>query len=317
MRLCRFQHAGHVHDGFYFSDRVISFQAANAAYKKHMRSELLLPQDESLLSFLPPDGRARAIAQQLLNWVESEDFPADVATPIDQVKLLTPIPRPGKLLLLAGNYPEHVQETGDLGRERAETFPYVFMKPPTTTLTHPGDAVRIPAISPTHIDWELELAVVIGRRCKDVDESEALSVVAGYTIVNDISNRKFRPNSNRKERPKDKFFDWLHGKWFDGFCPCGPCVVSADEIPNPQSLDLRLTVNGTVQQQSNTSQQVFSVAAVISFISSIMTLEPGDLISTGTPAGVGLGKNLYLRPGDQIHASIERIGTLMTPVVAE
>ena len=142
-------------------------------------------------------------------------------------------------------------------------------------------------------------------------------MLAGYTIVNDISNRKFRPNPDRKERPKDKFFDWLHGKWFDGFAPCGPCVIAADVVPDPQALDLYLTVNGETQQQSNTSKQVFSVAQVISFVSSIMTLEPGDIISTGTPAGVGLGKNVFLKPGDKIAATIEGIGTLETPVVAE
>ncbi len=317
MRLCRFEHNAQIHDGFYYPEKVISFTAANAAYRKHMRSEILLPQVESLLAYLPPDGRAHGVALQLLDWVESEDFPTDVAYPIDQVKLLVPIPRPNKLLLLAGNYAEHVAETGDVGREREETFPYVFMKPPSTTLTHPGDPVKIPKISSTHIDWELELAVVIGRECRAVDESDALDVVAGYTIVNDISNRKFRPNPNRKERPKDKFFDWLHGKWFDGFCPCGPCIVSAENVPDPQTLDLRLTVNGEMQQQSNTNQQVFSVAQVISFISSIMTLEPGDIISTGTPAGVGLGKNVFLKPGDEIQASIADIGTLVTPIIAE
>ncbi|MDA7977953.1 MAG: fumarylacetoacetate hydrolase family protein [Pirellulales bacterium] len=317
MRLCRFQHDGEIHDGFYAGDQVISFASANTAYHKHMGSEILLPHQETLLAYLPPDGRARSIAQQLQDWVESEDCPAHVATPVDQVKLLVPIPRPNKLLLLAGNYADHVAETGDIGREQEETFPYVFMKPPSTTLTHPGDAIRLPKISNTHIDWELELAVVIGREARGISEADALSIVAGYTIVNDISNRKFRPNPNRKERPKDKFFDWLHGKWFDGFCPCGPCVVSAEAIPDPQALELRLTVNGETQQEASASQQVFSVAQVISFASSILTLEPGDIISTGTPAGVGLGKNVFLGPGDEMQASIEGIGTLVTPVVAE
>ena len=133
-----------------------------------------------------------------------------------------PIAQPAKILLLAGNYATHVVERGGIAAERDETFPYVFMKPPTTTLTHPGDPIVIPRVSPDHIDWECELGVVIGRRCRDVDEAEALDYVAGYTVVNDISDRKFTPNPGRKPRERDKFFDWLHGKWHDTFCPIGP-----------------------------------------------------------------------------------------------
>jgi len=111
--------------------------------------------------------------------------------------------------------------------ERAETFPYVFMKPPTTTLTDPGKPIKIPAVSPDHIDWELELGVIIGRRAKGVQEADALRYVAGYTVVNDISDREFHPNPQRKVRKNDGFFDWQHGKWHDGFCPMGPCIASA------------------------------------------------------------------------------------------
>ena len=161
------------------------------------------------------------------------------------------------------------------------------MKPPTTTLVDPGKNVVIPKISPNAIDWELELAVVIGKRCKAVPEKDALSVVAGYTVINDISNRKFRPNPKREKREKDTFFDWLHGKWHDSFCPCGPCLTSADAIANPQGLELKLLLNEEVRQNGSTAQQIFPVAAVIEFISNMVTLEPGDIISTGTPAGVG------------------------------
>ena len=204
-----------------------------------------------------------------------------------------------------------------MAAERAETFPYVFMKPPTTTLTDPGQPVVIPQVSPAAIDWELELAVVIGKLCKGVAESEALQFVAGYTVINDISNRKFRPNPTRRARDKDSFFDWLHGKWHDSFCPCGPCVVSADAIADPQDLPMQLRVNGQLKQDSSTAQQIFPVAAVIEFISSFVTLEPGDLISTGTPAGVGNTSGTYLQPGDKIEARIEGIGTLSSPVVAQ
>jgi 2-keto-4-pentenoate hydratase/2-oxohepta-3-ene-1,7-dioic acid hydratase in catechol pathway len=144
-----------------------------------------------------------------------------------------------------------------------------------------------------------------------------LDYVAGYTVVNDVTDRKFTPNPGRKPRDRDKFFDWLHGKWHDTFCPMGPCVLSADEGLDPQSFGLRLTVNGEVKQEGSTGQMVFPVAAVISFLSSFMTLQPGDILSTGTPAGVGSAKGTYLKPGDVVVASIDRIGRLENPIVAE
>jgi 2-keto-4-pentenoate hydratase/2-oxohepta-3-ene-1,7-dioic acid hydratase in catechol pathway len=153
------------------------------------------------------------------------------AIPIAQAELLVPVPRPNKLFCLAGNYAEHIKEGGGIPAERAQTFPYVFMKPPSTTLTHPNKPIKIPAVAPDAVDWELELGVVIGRKCKNASEADALKYVAGYTIINDVSQRKFRPNANRVKREKDVFFDWLHGKWFDTFCPCGPCIVSTDAIP--------------------------------------------------------------------------------------
>jgi 2,4-didehydro-3-deoxy-L-rhamnonate hydrolase len=233
------------------------------------------------------------------------------------VQLLVPIPQPKKLFLLAGNYAEHIQEGGGIAAERAETFPYVFMKPPSTTLTHPGEPVQIPSISPNAIDWEIELAVVIGRKGKHIKEADALEYVAGYTVVNDISNRKFLPNPDRKERPNNKFFDWMHGKWHDSFCPCGPCIASADGVADPQKLKLELRLNGEVKQDSSTAHQIFPVAAVIEFISGIVTLEPGDIIATGTPAGVGNTTGTYIKPGDKLEATIAGIGTLVSPVTAE
>jgi 2-keto-4-pentenoate hydratase/2-oxohepta-3-ene-1,7-dioic acid hydratase in catechol pathway len=191
------------------------------------------------------------------------------------------------------------------------------MKPPSTTLTHPGDPVIIPRVSPNHVDWECELGVVIGRHCRDVDEADALEYVAGYTVVNDVTDRKFTPNPARKARERDKFFDWLHGKWHDTFTPVGPCILSADVVADPQSFPLRLTVNGEVKQNASTAQMVFPVAAVVSFISRFVTLEPGDIISTGTPSGVGSATGTYLKPGDVLRATIGGIGTLENPVEAE
>src|SRR5262249_17694826 len=156
-----------------------------------------------------------------------------------------------------------------------------------TTLTNPGDPIRLPKVSPDHVDWECELGVVIGRTCRHASEDEALEYVSGYTVVNDISDRKFRPNPGRKPREQDAFFDWLQGKWRDTFCPMGPCVLSADAVDDPQAMQIRLAVNGKVKQDGSTAQMIFPVAAIVSYLSEILTLEPGDVISTGTPSGVG------------------------------
>ena len=189
------------------------------------------------------------------------------------------------------------------------------MKPASTTLNHHEGRIPIPTVSPENIDWECELGVVIGKNTKGVSEAEALHYVAGYTVVNDISDRGFRPNPNRKERDRDKFFDWQHGKWHDGSCPVGPCIATPAAISNPQNLPLKLTVNGEVHQDASTALQIFPVTAVIEFISSFVTLEPGDIIATGTAAGVGYPKGIHLKAGDQVEASIDRIGVLKNMVV--
>jgi 2-keto-4-pentenoate hydratase/2-oxohepta-3-ene-1,7-dioic acid hydratase in catechol pathway len=319
MRLCRFRSKDAIQLGLYNEKFIVPLTAGAAAYADSTHQKLTLPKSDDLLDFLPPEGKGKEAVGQLAAWVERQGaaIPAAARVETDSVELLTPIPRPNKLFLLAGNYNEHIQEGGGAATERAETFPYVFMKPPTTTLTDPGRAVVIPQVSPQHVDWELELAVVIGRRGKHIPESQALQYVAGYTVVNDISDRKFRPNPERKKREKDAFFDWLHGKWHDSFCPCGPCITSAAAIPDPQKLKMKLSVSGKMRQDATTAQQIFPVAAVIEFISNICTLEPGDIISTGTPAGVGNATGTYLKAGDTIDAWIEGIGSLRSTVESE
>jgi len=309
MRLCRFATDGKPAVGFYTETEIIPLDAAAKA------AGVSLPGGDSLLPYLT-GGSARENITKLQSRIENLDDAGrkELSIPIDSVKLLVPVPAPTKLLLLAGNYTAHIEEGGGRAEERANTFPYVFMKPPLTTLTHPGDPVKIPAVSPDHIDWELELGIIIGRQCKAVSEADALDYVAGYTVVNDISDRKFKPNPGRTEREKDKFFDWLHGKWHDTFCPMGPCVLPADEQPDPQTLKLTLRVNGDVKQDSSTSEMVFPVAAIVEFISSYVTLEPGDIISTGPPAGVGNTTGTYLHAGDSLEAEIENIGVLRNPV---
>jgi len=307
MRLCRFVQDGNAAAGFFLDDQIITLSAAAQA-----AGETLEATDD-LLSFLP-HGSQHDVAQRLAEWLsQNEPTSADLA--IKDASILTPIPRPNKLMLLAGNYAKHIEEGGENAVERAQTYPYVFMKPASTTLNHHGGEIPVPAVSPDNIDWECELGVVIGKKAKDVSEAEALDFVAGYTVVNDISDRGFRPNPERKERSRDKFFDWQHGKWHDGSCPVGPCIATPTTISDPQNLPLKLTVNGEVHQDANTAMQIFPVAAVIEFISSFVTLEPGDIISTGTAAGVGHAKGVHLKAGDQVEASIEGIGALKNTMV--
>ncbi|MBM3981550.1 MAG: fumarylacetoacetate hydrolase family protein [Planctomycetes bacterium] len=317
MRLCRFGSENAPRVGFYDERRIVPLKEAIITYSQAQDRSLEIPAATELLPFLP-GGRNFAEARDLAGWVHAHpDRVASFSLETDKTRLLVPVPRPNKIFLLAGNYADHIREGGGIAAERAETFPYVFMKPPSTTLTHPGAAIKIPRAAPDAVDWELELAVVIGRRAKHVTEADALNYVAGYTVLNDISQRRYRPNPVRKKREKDGFFDWLHGKWFDSFCPVGPCVASADAIPDPQALRMKLELNDIVKQDASTAQQIFPVAAVIAFIAEMVTLEAGDLISTGTPAGVGSTTGTFLKPGDVMRGSIERIGQLVTPVEME
>ncbi len=307
MKLCRFEDDDQPATGFFLDEQVIPLSATAQA-----AGETLEATDE-LLSFLPHGSQHEAV-QKMDAWLAGNESAA-ASLAIKDASILTPIPKPNKLLLLAGNYAKHIEEGGENAVERSQTYPYVFMKPASTTLNHHGGDIPIPSVSPDNIDWECELGVVIGKKAKGVSEAEALDYVAGYTVVNDISDRGFRPNPDRKERDRDKFFDWQHGKWHDGSCPVGPCIATPATISDPQNLPLKLTVNGEVHQDASTALQIFPVAAVIEFISSFVTLEPGDIISTGTAAGVGHAKGVNLKAGDQVEASIEGIGALKNTMV--
>ena len=232
--------------------------------------------------------------------------------PLNSVKLLAPLQRPGKIIALAGNYSEHIKEAGlSLGLSdspRQTTVPRPFIKPATCVL-NPGDQIPWPVYS-EKIDYELELAVVIGKKIKSVEIADALDAVAGYTIVNDVSARSTTFAKGRAKRPWDEFYDWLIGKWADGFLPMGPYIATSDEIPNVQNLKMELKVNDETRQKANTSQMIYSVADIVSFLSRIMTLEPGDIIATGTPAGVAMASGKFLNAGDRIEGAIESLGTL-------
>ncbi|MBN1815928.1 MAG: fumarylacetoacetate hydrolase family protein [Sedimentisphaerales bacterium] len=238
--------------------------------------------------------------------------PGKIVSP-DEVRMLAPVPRPGKLLALAGNYIKHILEGGKkLGLSDSPhdtTVPRPFLMP-STVVTGTHSTVPWPTFS-DQVDYELELAVMIGRNAKAILPEQAPHYIAGYMIANDISARRVTFKAGRAERPWDEFFDWLNGKWSDGFLPLGPYLVTADEIADPQNLDMELKVNGEVRQRANTSQMIFSVAEIVSFLSHLMTLEPGDVIATGTPHGVGMADGRFLAPGDKIECAIQGLDVLV------
>jgi 2-keto-4-pentenoate hydratase/2-oxohepta-3-ene-1,7-dioic acid hydratase in catechol pathway len=240
---------------------------------------------------------------------------AGPALPLADVELLAPLLRPGKLLAAAANFQDHVTEAGGEPLDRSRLSPRLFLKPPTS-IVGPGADIRLPTVS-DQIDWEAELGVVIGTTARDVPVDKALDIVAGYLTSNDVSARSMDFGYERDTDDKAVwFFDWLAGKWLDGFAPLGPWLVTADEVPDPQALSITCDVNGVRRQDGSTKDMIFSCAELVSFASSLMTLEPGDVILTGTPAGVGAATGDYLKVGDEVSVTIGHLGTLTNRMVA-
>ena len=229
-------------------------------------------------------------------------LPPECFVPLEGARLLAPVLRPGKVSCLGLNYSEHAAEGG--ARPPAE--PIIFGKA-SSSVIGPGAPIVVPAAS-EKVDYEVELGVVIGRRAKLVSATAALDYVAGYTVLNDVSGRDYQHEKPGKQ--------WYLGKSFDTFCPLGPWLVTADEIPDPQRLSLECKVNGEVMQSSSTAHMVFSVAVIIEYLSRVFTLEVGDVIGTGTPAGVGESRTppRFLRPGDVVQCAVGGVGTLENPV---
>ncbi len=236
-------------------------------------------------------------------------WPVGGALPLANVTLLAPIPRPRKNIFGIGlNYIDHVAESAaaldtspDLPKQ-----PVIFSKPPTSVIG-PNQAIVHNAAITQQLDWEVELAAIIGTKAKRVTREQALAHVFGYTVIIDMSARDCR-----------RAGQWIYSKGQDTFAPMGPCIVTADEIPDPQTMDLWLTVNGVEKQRSNTSHMLFKVDELIADISQGITLEPGDIIATGTPEGVGAGRSPqeWVWPGDVIECEVAGIGRLRHPVVA-
>jgi acylpyruvate hydrolase len=249
-------------------------------------------------AFLAAGKAAQDVVQRRLQKAGEEDF-----MPEADLQLKAPVPHPGKIICLGHNYRDHIGK----GRTEPQEFPTFFCKT-GNTLIGPGAPIVIPPET-TQVDFEAELAAVIGRRTRRVSEQEASSCVAGYTIFNDVSARDYQKRTSQ----------WMIGKSFDTFGPMGPVLVTADEIPDPHTLDLVLTVNGNQRQKTNTAEMIFAIPFLIAYLSAIMTLEPGDVIATGTPARTQAAPDApqYLQPGDVVRITIEKIGELENPVLEE
>lgn len=227
----------------------------------------------------------------------------DQALSLAEVTLKAPIPRPPKIICIGQNYLAHAHESN----ASAPPFPIIFAKYANSVIAH-GEPIRIPP-AVTKPDYEGELAVVIGRRGRNIPEADALDYVAGYMPLNDVSARDWQNRTSQ----------WVIGKTPDTFCPMGPALVTADEVPDIQDIGLRTVIGDEVLQEGHTSLMIFSVAHLIADMSQVMTLEPGDVIATGTPAGIGAARTppRWLRPGDVVRVEIEKVGVLKNPVVAE
>lgn len=254
----------------------------------------------------------------LLDLLKEQQPPAEKEISVASVSLLNPLPEIRNIYCCAGNYYRHVEESGAPRPEKSTHSPRFFLKP-SGTLIGPGEQLRIPPNSPDFIDWECELAILIGKEGRQVSPEEATSHIAGYTIFNDFSNRRFRLNPSRTEASWDMFFDWLHGKWHDTFGAIGPVVVSRDELPvDLTETRLTLDVNGQRMQNSTLADMIYSPAELVSCLSQIVTVRPGDLIATGTPAGVAEGgAGPFLKAGDVVGAAVSGIGVLKTFVTKE
>lgn len=258
------------------------------------RADASLPSD--IIAFLEGGEAVLAQAKKVL-----AATPASSGIALESVKLAAPVPRPGKILCIGLNYRDHAAESGVALPE----FPTVFTKY-NNTVIGTGEAIVIPPAT-TKPDWEVELGVVIGKTAKNVSEADALNYVGGYVPYHDVSARDYQMRTSQ----------WTMGKTFDTFGPMGPALTTADEISDPHNLNIQLSIDGEVLQKSNTSNLYFTINQLIADITTVMTLEPGDLIATGTPGGVGQSRKppRFLQDGEVVRIEIEKLGVLENPVV--
>lgn len=311
MRLVTFLRLGEPRLGAVVGDQVIDLNAAYCLMQERKgRSRAreiataVLPS--GMVGFLSAGEDALVAARETIDYVATAEKGAflgqGIVYGLKAVTLKAPVPRPPKLILVGLNYRDHAEEA----KMKIPEEPTLFSKYPNVVIG-PGEAIRIPKVS-TQVDYEGEFAFVIGKGGKDIPKERAINHVAGYTIVHDVSCRDYQMRTGQ----------WMIGKTFDTFAPMGPYLVMKDEIADPHTLELTTRLNGEVMQHSNTKHLIFNTFDLIAYMSQVFTLEPGDVISTGTPAGVGFARNpqVFLKPGDVVRIEIDGLGALENPLAA-
>lgn len=268
-------------------------------------------QTDSIIAVLHCWDRVRPQIDQIVSAIQAHrgDF-GKMCRPLAEVKLLAPILYPGVLYCAGANYHDHLLEMTGKSVDKGDRQPFFFLKTVAGTIIGPGETIRLPSYS-SKVDWEAEIALVIGRGGKDVQADRAMDHVAGLTILNDLSARDL---TKRDDVPF--VFDWIGQKCFDTAAPMGPWITPVDAIPDPNDMAIRLWVNGDLKQDSNSGRQIFPFNEQIAYLSRHVTLNPGDVIATGTPAGVGMARGEFLKPGDRIRIEVEGLGVLVNPVAA-
>jgi 2-keto-4-pentenoate hydratase/2-oxohepta-3-ene-1,7-dioic acid hydratase in catechol pathway len=307
-RLCSFALPGQApRAGLVLEERVVDLEAALGASRSG--ATVPAPGWSSVLAILQVWDAARGALAAL---AAAPDAARAASHPLSAVRLAAPILYPGAVFGAGANYRDHFREMrGEDPPPRGDAQPYFFLKTSAHSIIGPEEAIRLPRHS-AQVDWEAEIGAVIGRAARNVSVADALSLVAGYLIVNDLSAR------DRFRRSDSPFaIDWIGQKCFDTSCPMGPWITLAEEIPDPQKLAIRLWIDDTLMQDSHSGEMIFSVAEQIAWLSAQLTLRPGDVVSTGTPAGVGARRGIFLRPGQRVRIAVEGLGELCNPVVAE
>ncbi|GMR68837.1 FAA hydrolase family protein [Bacillus cereus] len=305
MKLVTFTHNGETRIAALENGKLIDLHAAfktKLASEGNLRAiqiaEAHIPKDMN--GFLQGGTESMNLAKEAIDYALMKNHKEKLVFEEGEVKIEAPVPSPGKIICVGHNYREHILEM----KRELPAFPVIFAKF-ANTVVGPQDDIPFYPIS-EQLDYEAEFAFVIGKRARNVSEGDALQYVAGYTIVNDITYRDIQRRT----------IQWLQGKTVEGSAPMGPWLLTSDELKNPSGLEIILTVNGEKRQQSNTANLVFSVQYLVSFLSGLMTLEPGDVILTGTPGGVGVARNpqVFLKDGDIVRIEVDGVGVLENKV---
>jgi acylpyruvate hydrolase len=315
MRLVTYQHEGQSRIGAQRDGQIVDLNRAYQALQRQRGNDdelavanLRVPSD--MIGLLRGGETSIRAAQEAVAFVREQlsasDNPSDfegIVYAIERIELLSPVLRPSKVICLGLNYRDHAAEAGMAVPE----YPVLFHKVAGSLIGH-NQPIVVPRIS-SQIDYEGELAIIIGRRGKYIAEDEAISYVAGYSVANDVSARDLQFRTSQ----------WTTGKMLDTFGPLGPALVTRDEVQDPNALAIKTTLNGQVMQNASTADMIFRVPYIVSYISGITTLEPGDVIMTGTPPGIGNTRTpqVFMKPGDTVTVEIERLGILTNPLVGE